>query len=183
MRMKSTMSLLGVAGVLIVGLYIHAGKADVSSTSPLVACAGDLVGTFPQCDVRKDAIAGARGVNMNTTADQVLLVNNGLPLPFPYFVTSIVLANCNSTVGALTAGGVYTGTNKSGNAVVPASTGYGALAGVNRILNMVLSGSSSPLSLPTSTTQVYFSLSIASGSTGLCDVFLYGNELALPGGN
>jgi hypothetical protein len=139
-------------------------------------CQGDTIGTFPSCVVQKGAIGGARGVNMATTTDQALTVPAP---PYPYVLSNIVLANCSAVPSALTAGGVYTATGKGGSTLIPAATGYGALGGIGKTLGVALSSGSVT---PVSATTLYFSLSVPSGVAATCDVFLYGEELVLPGG-
>ena len=166
-----------LAGVVLA----WSGAAWAQYSVPPMVCGGDLLGNAPNCFVRKAAIAGARQINMTSTADQVITVNGGQALPFPYFFTSAQLVNCTAVPSVLTAGGVYSGPGATGTVMIPASTSYGGLSGVGKLLGIILSSASPPM-LPGATTTLYFHLSVASSVAATCDVLIYGNELALPGG-
>ncbi|HQU16609.1 MAG TPA: hypothetical protein PLO69_10980 [Gammaproteobacteria bacterium] len=112
-------------------------------------------------------VAILKGANMNTTADQpMVMLVWGLS---KYVVTGISATNCTAPpTGAV--GGIYTALARGGTAVVAAGQTYTALmtsAAIEVLTNNVATTS---LTAP----QFYLSLTTASGTAETCDIYVDG---------
>ena len=137
-----------------------------SAGNPL-AWAGPIV-PYSDAYAATAHLAVLKSANMNITTDQpmVMFVYN---MPTYYAVTSIYATNCSATpAGAV--GGLYTAASKGGTAIVAATQTYTALTSAAAIQQLTNAVSTSRQSA----TQLYFSLTTASGTTETCDIYLDG---------
>lgn len=109
------------------------------------------------------------GANFNTTADQVVPINNSLK----YKLDSIFVTNASVNL-TTAAGGLYTGAAKSGTTIVAAGQVYTALAtpGSGLLLTLVNASIVYPAA-----TNVILSLTTPQGSLATADVYLFGKAL------
>lgn len=106
--------------------------------------------------------------NLNTTADQAIYLQTA-----NYIVRRITCWNASGSV-TLAIGGIYTGKNKSGTAVVPATQAYAGLA-AGKYLDCTLNNL---LTSNTATNQIaYFSLTTANGSARTMNIAIIGDDL------
>ncbi len=120
-------------------------------------------------------IGWATGVNMASTADQLVFINIGVLNVLP---TRMVLKNCSATNSAAV-GGLYTASSKGGTAIVSASQTYSTTVGTGVSQSVSISGSTIYTVGPGGTGNwFYFSLSTA--GSGTCDIVLFGDDYTAP---
>ena len=114
-------------------------------------------------------LASFRGLNMNSTRDQALLINSSR-----YAIRRIVVNNASANL-TLAAGGIYTASSKGGTAIVPAAQVYVALSAAAKFLDLTLAAILGT-DVRTETT-LFFSLTTAQGGAATADLFIFGDPL------
>lgn len=106
------------------------------------------------------------GADMNSTGDQPFVK----AFDFNRYIPILVLATNASTAILLATGGIYTGSAKSGSAIVAASQAWTGLNTTTKVVYpAVAAGGQSLL-----TGNLYLSLTTAMGSAGACDIYIMG---------
>lgn len=110
------------------------------------------------------------GANMNTTADQPISI-----CASKYIVRRIIAVNPSTSL-TVALGGVYTGANKSGTAVVAGTQAYTGLTGSSKFTDATLASGvvGDVLTVP----ELYFSLTTAQGGAATADIFIFGDDLS-----
>lgn len=136
--------------------------------------AGGLIASTPTAPfidntARYGILAYAKNLNLNSTADQVIIVTTNR-----YMIRRITVGKVSAPPVLLSAGGIYTAKAKAGTALVPAAqlyTGLSALLSyVDLALNVVTTNK-------VQTTQLlYFSLTTPMGSACTTDLAIWGDD-------
>lgn len=116
-------------------------------------------------------IGRLKSVNFNSTADQLIPLDNGSVQG--YRVTGVIAGHSNGSTTAITTavGGIYQQAAKAGVAIVPAAQTYtGITASATSVQNCVVAETD----VAAGAAGVYFSLTTAQGATAICDVFVFG---------
>jgi hypothetical protein len=111
-----------------------------------------------------------RGLNMNITTDQAIVVS-----ATTYILRRIIATNASLSL-TLAVGGVYTAISKGGTVLVAATQIYSALTGVAPALDLTLAAGA--LGTTLGVTPIYLSLTTAQGAAATADFYLYGERLA-----
>jgi hypothetical protein len=114
-------------------------------------------------------LAFKKGVNMNSTADQVIGLPGG-----KYIIRKISFANPSISL-TLAAGGIYTATSKGGSAIVAAGQLYSALTAAAKFLDLTLAAIAGT-DIRTET-ALYLSLTTAQGAPATADIYIFGDRL------
>jgi hypothetical protein len=116
-------------------------------------------------------VARLLGANMNSTADQQLTV-----FPDPSRKMRITkISGKGASVSLSTAvGGIFTGTAKSGTALVASTQVWTGLTGPTQAQDLGLVAAAAATVYPAST-PLYLSLSTAQGAAALADIYVYGD--------
>ena len=122
------------------------------------------MGYFMKGDTGEILLGKLSSANLNITTDQLITLSLGNKM-----ITRITCINASGTP-ALAAGGVYTGADKSGAAIVAAGQVYSALTSILG-LNLTLAANF------VSGSNLYLSLTTANGSALTCDIYVYGELL------
>jgi len=110
-----------------------------------------------------------KSANFNSVADQPITIRSQ-----KYVVRNIVVDNASASL-TLAAGGIYTGTSKSGTTVVAAAQIYTALTGATKFLDLTLA-SAVVTDILTATT-IYLSLTVPQGTAATADLYIFGDTL------
>lgn len=110
------------------------------------------------------------GANMNVTTDQSITLIAGTKV-----IRRIVGINPSTSL-TVSAGGIYTGANKSGTAIVAAAQLYSALTGAAKFLDLTLAAILGTDILTAA--QVFFSLTVAQGVAATMDLYVIGDLLS-----
>lgn len=116
-------------------------------------------------------LGSLRGANFNTTADQAIAIRSAIT---KFAVSGITVTNCTGTM-TLAVGGFYPTTSKGGTALVAAGQAYSALSGITILLPATLAATT--LTTAYTVTNIYLSLTVATGSAATCDVYIIGTDL------
>lgn len=103
--------------------------------------------------------------NLNTTADQVFVMNTG----FTTYQIDRILATNKSATPTLAAGGIYTAASKGGSPIVAATQVFTTLSATNIVTALTLALTTSFTANP-----LYLSLTTANGSACTCDMYIFG---------
>lgn len=114
-------------------------------------------------------ISVLRAADMNTTADQVINLS-----PKRYIVRRVIITNASTSL-TTAVGGIYTGTGKTGVALVPAGQSYAALTGSNKFIDATLHASTSTDHYVVTT--LYLSLTTPQGVPATADIYIYGDSV------
>lgn len=110
-----------------------------------------------------------KSADFNSTADQSIAIRSS-----KYVVRHIVVSNASASL-TLAAGGIYTGTGKSGTIVVAAAQAYSTLTDSTKYLDLTLA---SAVTTDILTSQIlYLSLTVPQGSAATADVYIFGDTL------
>lgn len=115
--------------------------------------------------LRGNLIGSLLGANMNTTADQAIVISANKYVP-----TKVVFTNASATP-TLAVGGLYTGPTRSGTALVGALQVYSALTNALSALIPSLTALSGVLT----TRQLWWNLTVANGSPLTVDIYIFGD--------
>jgi hypothetical protein len=113
-----------------------------------------------------DILGRALTVNFNSTADQLI----ALPT-YRFRPKRIVVTNASVSLSTA-AGGVYTGTGKTGTVIVAAAQVYSALTTALLALELTLNV---PNNVIAANTSLYLSLTTPQGVAATADVYVYGD--------
>lgn len=128
----------------------------------MIKAGGIPQGTMNLLGVRK-------GINMNSTADQLIGLPGG-----KFVIRKIVVTNASISL-TLAAGGIYTNASKGGTPIVAAAQVYAALTGNTKFLDLTLTA---VVGTDIGTmTALYLSLTVAQGATATADIYIYGDRL------
>jgi hypothetical protein len=109
-----------------------------------------------------------KGANFNTTADQAITITP----PSATYTVSLVRFAAPSVSMTTAAGGMYTGTGKTGLAFVPAATAYTGLT-TSALNTAGYTTTVTPLLFGSQNTTVYLSLTTAQGVAATADVYVH----------
>jgi|SRR5579864_1317425 len=128
-------------------------------------------------------LASNRGASFNTPLDQPIILPNAITA---FLMTGIIVTNASVSL-TTAAGGFYTGTFKTGTALVAATQAYSDLTTPNALLFPVLatnvpltrfSGANLSISaFPPFGFTIYFSLTTTQGVPCSADIYLVGVDL------
>lgn len=110
-----------------------------------------------------------RGLLLNTTADQPIFVVSDR-----YIIRKMTVQNIAGGLAGLAAGGIYTGTNKTGRILVAAAQLYSGLADNTRFVDLTLSSGNQ--NTVWTANEIYFSLTIAIGTGVSMDIAIWGED-------
>lgn len=164
-RILLALVLLGCASAA--NAQVGGGVCSLSGNPPSLCSATQL----PAPSGMTRVLGSLRGVNMNSTADQGIIIPAAVTKWVP---TGILATNCTGTL-TLAAGGVYPAASKAGTPLVAAAQSYSALTSTTLILPMTLAAGIATTAYTINT--VYFSLTTASSGTATCDIYLLGSDL------
>lgn len=117
-------------------------------------------------------IAKLVGVNLNSTADQAMVMFGAVK----YIIRRIIATNVSTDISlGLAAGGIYTGAGKTGTTVVGVSQVYTGLTGSTKFVDLTLAAAVTT-DVVTATT-LFFSLTTANGSAATADIYVFGETL------
>lgn len=120
-------------------------------------------------DIR--VLASLRGANMNSTADQPIIIPPQITAWAP---TAIWATNVTGSL-TLAVGGMYTGAGKSGTALIAGTQIYSTLTGASIILPMTFAAAIVTTRFTAGT--IYFALTTASGAAATADIYIMGVDL------
>jgi len=137
--------------------------------------AGGLISSTQTSDFldftdRYSVIGWLPSASMNSTTDQAIFMTSS-----KYIVRGIVAFNATGSLG-LSVGGMYTGKNKTGNILVPATQVWSALSDATKFLDLTL-GSGLVSTVQTSQ-LVYLSLTVPQLTSLACDIMIFGQDLS-----
>ncbi len=106
------------------------------------------------------------GANMQLTTDQQFTKLFGGTLWDPYFIVADWQSGAFNTACA---GGMFTGANKTGSAIVPVGQSYSALTGATTQQNCTVQASAVTFSV-----TPYLSLTTGNAAALTCNIYIYG---------
>lgn len=106
------------------------------------------------------------GANMNSTADQTIVLDSSSVI-----ITQILVTNASASL-TLAAGGFYTAASKGGSAIVAAAQVYSALTNSTLAVSPTIG-----VYTKVSASQVFLSLTVAQGSAATADIYVLGIDL------
>lgn len=119
-----------------------------------------------ECLVSQPRILGKLlGANMNTVADQAIVLGYGAAI-----VTDIIITNASLSL-TLAAGGFYTAAAKGGTPIVAAGQLYAALTAAGLALKATIAA---PVRVTNG--QIFFALTTAQGAAATADIYIVGIE-------
>lgn len=119
--------------------------------------------------MRAPLLAVKRAADMNTTADQIITLG-----PLRYVVRRVIVCGASGSLTSA-AGGIYTGSGKTGTAIVPAAQSYAALTSGTKFIDTSLHASVGTDRLILS--SLYLSLSTPQGAPMTADIYIYGEAV------
>jgi hypothetical protein len=115
-------------------------------------------------------IGSLKGASMSTTSDQPIYFTST-----KFVVRRIIALNASGTI-LLATGGIYSGKNKTGNAIVSALQTFTGLTNANKFVDLTLG---SVLGTDVQTSQLlYLSLTTAMLTPATCDILVFGDDLS-----
>lgn len=108
--------------------------------------------------------------DFNSTADQAIAIPAG-----EWVITRIIVYNASTNL-TTAAGGIYTGSGKSGSTIVAASQAYTALTGSTKYLSLTLD-TYATTTVHTGGSSIYLSLTTPQGGAATADVAIFGRNL------
>jgi len=126
----------------------------------------EMIDLFNNGMIKQVMLGKKLSVNMNSTADQAIIINSS-----NYVIRRILVTNASASL-TLGAGGIYTAASKGGVAVVAAGQVYSALTGAAKILDLTLA-----VTDRRTENTLYLSLTTGLGSAATADVYIFGDRL------
>lgn len=149
-----------VTPVVLGGTLAVTGSATITGSATVT---GQVIGTGME-----QLIGSKVGVNMNSTADQLIPITRiGTK---KYLITKIVVTNASvSLAGSSAAGGVYQAAGKTGVAIVGNTQSYVTLTTTATALNLTLA-----INNTYTLDNLYFALGTAHGTAATADIYVFG---------
>jgi len=156
-------------------------NGNVSPGHSTIWVANGVIGDGGPFPAGPRVLGSAFGASFNTTTDQPILIPTTVSA---WALTGIMVTNASINLTSAV-GGFYTQPSKGGIALVSASQNYIGLTAPSVLLQLLLTGAGagtrlSPANVSLIGTQmaVFFSLTMAQGTTATADIYLLGVDLS-----
>ncbi len=150
----------------MVWVDIENGESGASVRAKLNVL-GRLADTLAPIAGTSTVLARLIGANLNSIADQVFVP----AFAFADFIPLMIIASNASGTIVNAQGGIYTGPNKTGLALVSAAQSWTAFTGPTKVIFPTISPAGQAIQ---TYTGIYLSLTTPAGTAGTCDIRILG---------
>ena len=152
-------------------LPIGSGGTGVTAFGAGKGVLGNAAGTGTAAIPVMQLVAYKVGVNMNSTADQLLTMSATVPTGSRILLDTFTVINASTSL-TTAVGGLYTAVSKGGVTLVPASQAYSTLTTSAKTLALTTDGR-----WLTALPAIYVSLTIAQGVAATADFYVFGTVI------